>query len=272
MIVIHKSVYNPRIDFIVCKQLLCNLPYEYDELKLRKCFETELGELPYEKDIIAIKNFFKVTDITEAKISEIETLYGICTHESVKYDGEITDAIDMDNLKRLAETVKQYDCNNVTLFQILMLFGYCKVSKVPIMPYHGVCAKIYYSLVSGDRQRAERSWQDLLYRKSKYSIKHPIEQNAFCVSQLKEYKDEFLKIEGAEKLGIYGSLSRGTDTEYSDVDIIVVMKNGVDAKAVKRQAYRFWFNKLPIHYDLCVTTEDGIRKLPIGIRSTVKFL
>lgn len=76
MIVIHKSEYNPRIDFIVCKQMLCDLPYEYDELKLRECFEKELGELPYEKDIIAIKSFFKTSDITEAKRSEIETLYG----------------------------------------------------------------------------------------------------------------------------------------------------------------------------------------------------
>ena len=228
MIVIHKSEYNPRIDFIVCKQLLCNLPYVYDELKLRECFENEAGELPYERDMIAIKNFFKTTDAAEATTNDVEVLYGICAHESVKFDGAITDMNGLDDLERLAKMVAEYDCNKVTLFQILMLFGYCKINEVPIMPYHGVCAKIYYSLLSGNRQRAERSWQDLLYRKNKYSIKHPIEQNAFCVSQIQEYKDEFLKITGAEKL--------------------------------------------PLHFDICVSTESGMANLPIGIRRTVKFL
>ena len=272
MIVIHKSEYNPRIDFIVCKQLLCNLPYVYDELKLRECFENEAGELPYERDMRAIKNFFKTTDAAEATTNDVEVLYGICAHESVKFDGAITDMNGLDDLERLAKMVAEYDCNKVTLFQILMLFGYCKINEVPIMPYHGVCAKIYYSLLSGNRQRAERSWQDLLYRKNKYSIKHPIEQNAFCVSQIQEYKDEFLKITGAEKLGIYGSLARGTDTEYSDADIIAVIKSEADAKAVKRQAHKFLADKLPLHFDICVTTESGMANLPIGIRRTVKFL
>lgn len=272
MIVIHKSEYNPRIDFIVCKQLLCNLPYEYSEPKLRECFGNEAGELAYEKDIIALKNFFKTTDITKATKTEVEVLYGICTHESIKYDGEIGKVDCMDDLERLAETVGEYEYNRVTLFQILMLFGYCRTRGVPIMPYHGICAKIYNFLISGDCETAEKGWAELKYRKSKYSVKHPIEQNAFCIKQIKEYSAEFLKITGVEKLGVYGSLAQGTDTEYSDADILVVIKDGLDVTAVKQQAHKFWADKLPFHYDICVTTEDGMKNLPIGIRSSVKFL
>lgn len=94
----------------------------------------------------------------------------------------------------------------------------------------------------------------------------------FCIKQIKEYSAEFLKITGVEKLGVYGSLAQGTDTEYSDADILVVIKDGLDVTVVKQQAHKFWVDKLPFHYDICVTTEDGMKNLPIGIRSSVKFL
>ena len=66
MIVIHKSEYNPRIDFIVCKQLLCNLPYEYNELKLRESFEKKRANYRMKRILSLLKTFLK------RKINKVE--------------------------------------------------------------------------------------------------------------------------------------------------------------------------------------------------------
>lgn len=38
MKIIRSNKYNPKLDYLVCKNLLNNIPFEYDELSLRDCF------------------------------------------------------------------------------------------------------------------------------------------------------------------------------------------------------------------------------------------
>lgn len=272
MIVIHNSTYNPRIDFIVCKQLLCTLPHVYDELKLRECFEKENGMLPYEKDIVKIKNYFQNTDITKATLKEVQELYSICTNSEIKLEGEIIPVDDIHGVEKIVQFIGKKDCQAVTLFQIMLLYGYCKYNDIPILPYHGICARTYFSLLGGDLNKAERGWRDLLYRKSKYCRRHTLEQNQICLNQLQKYKDEFLQNVGAVKLGVYGSLALGTGTEYSDVDIIIIVEKAADHKQIKYQSFTFWSDKLSIHFDFCITTNEDISKLPVGIQNTMKFI
>ena len=272
MIVIHNNTYNPRIDFIVCKQLLCSLPYAYDELRLRKCFEQEKGRFTFEKDIIKIKKYFAHIDVTNATMEDVQALYKICTKSDIVLEGEIIAVDDFQGIEKIVQFIENQNCQAVTLFQILLLFGYCKICDIPIMPYHGISAKMYFSLLSGDLNKAESGWRDMLYRKSKYCQRHTVEQNQFCLDQLQKHKEEFLQTVGVVKLGVYGSLARGVGTEYSDVDIIAVVEKGADCILIKNLAYDFWADKLSIHYDICLTTEEDIPKLPVGIKNTIKII
>ena len=272
MIVIHDNTYNPRIDFIVCKQLLCNLPYVYDELKLRESFDKENGTLPYEKDIVRIKKYFEKSDISKASLKDVQELYKICTNSEIMLEGEIIPVDDVWGAEKIVQFIGQKECQAVTLFQILLLYGYCKYNDIPILPYHGICARIYFSLSTGDLNKAERGWRDLLYRKSKYCRRHTLEQNQFCLDQLQKNKDEFLQTVGALKLGVYGSLALGTGTEYSDIDIIVIVGKEADYKQIKTLSFKYWLDKLCIHFDFCITTYEDISKLPVGIQNTMKFI
>lgn len=272
MILIHNSMYNPRIDFNVCKQLLCGLPYVYDELNLRDCFNKGIGTLPYEKDITVIKNFFVHIDITKATMKEVQELYKVCTHKEIMLEGKIDAVNDIQDLKKIIQFVEEQNCEAVTLFQILLLFGYCKINYIPIIPYHGISRRIYLSLSEGDLNKADLSWRDLLYRKNKFCERHALKENQFCLDQLQKYKNEFLQTVGAVKLGVYGSLARGAGTEYSDIDLIVIVEKGTDSKNVKIKSYEFWSDKMTIHYDICVTVEKDIPNFPVGIRTTIRII
>ena len=268
----HKTTYNPRIDFNICKQLLCSLPYEFDELKLRDCFIKEIGTLPYEKDIIAIKSFFTNFDITKATMKEVQELYKICTNKEMALEGEIVTVDDIQELQKIIQFVEKQNCEAVTLFQILLLFGYCKINNVPIIPYRGISRCLYLSLLEGDLNKADRSWRSLLYRKNKFCKLHALKENQFCLEQLQKYKSEFLQTVDAVKLGVYGSLARGAGTEYSDIDLIVIVEEGADCKDIKMKSYEFWSDKMTINYDICVTTEEDMPNLPVAIRNTIKII
>lgn len=45
-----------------------------------------------------------------------------------------------------------------------------------------------------------------------------------CISLLREFKHKFGDVYGITKLGIFGSVARGENTEDSDIDIIVEVK------------------------------------------------
>lgn len=54
------KTYNPKIDYLICKQLVKTLPTGYDEDRIRNCYIncTQVVE-PYKKDLMEIKAFFQ---------------------------------------------------------------------------------------------------------------------------------------------------------------------------------------------------------------------
>lgn len=80
MLLSHEKTYNPKIDYLVCRNLIADLPWEHDEHRFRKVYEEDLvPECKYEMDLLKIKHFFREHDIADLTIKDIESLYFIIT-------------------------------------------------------------------------------------------------------------------------------------------------------------------------------------------------
>lgn len=139
MIVSHRQIYNPKIDFVICRVLLNYLPSSYDVARLQACFEKHTSPTEvFERQIVAIRDYFAANDICTSTRRSIKELFNIVT-------GEVIDLINLDlnrnltlsgvcELVRVIEQINPVD--KLSLFKILILTKYCDGKRVPIIPYH----------------------------------------------------------------------------------------------------------------------------------------
>ena len=272
MVVLHDKDYNPKIDYLICKQLIRALPNGYDEDKIRACYNgnAEASE-QHLTDIVAIKKFFEHNDIMQADNRFVEDLYEVCTHESVVVKKDISKAIRSD-LQELAYFVNALKCDRNMMFRILFLVRYIAVHGEPIIPYSNLCDKLFYAVVANEPIEVDALYGRLECRVRNYMVKYSVADGNKCVQLLHEYKNSFLAETGALKLGYYGSYARGSATDYSDFDILAVFDDGQPLTLCKGRATEFWRSKLTIPFDVAVASQDRFDYLPKGIRRSAKFI
>lgn len=273
MIVLHNETYNPKIDYLICKQLVKALPEDYDEDRIRSCYrDNSLATEPYEKDLVSIKTFFEQNDVLQFTNNIVENLYRLCTHENISFQNEDLDIVTQKDIRTIAAFVNEIDCQRNTLFQILFLLRYLAKNHSPIIPYTPLCNRLFYAISAREDCDAMTIFNKLQKRTGKYLKKHSIVDGESCVSLLCEFKDSFLTEIDAVKVGYYGSYARGDVNEYSDFDILAVFSDEKSLPLCKRTALEFWRSKLPIEVDIAVINQSNFDDLPIGIKRSIKFI
>lgn len=276
MLLSHQKNYNPKIDYLVCRNLIKDLPWEHDEQRLRKVYDEELiPKCKYERDLLKIKDFFREHDIAAFTKLEIEFLYFTITGHLIIIDDMTLNGVesvaDIDNLVKCVENVTV--CDRDVLFQIALLVNYSLKHDTPIVPYAGVCRKLYWSIIIGDDLQAQRRFRYLIYKIEKYSQKHALEQNKDAVETLYLHKDEFLQRFGANQIGIYGSLASGSGNEYSDLDILIIFPNDAPVEAMHGEISQYWESIIDIPIDVTALVEREITtKIHPSIQQTLKLL
>lgn len=272
MVVLHGKDYNPKTDYLICKQLIRALPNGYDEDKIRACYNGK-GEASEQHltDIVAIKKFFEHNDIMQADNRFVENLYEVCVHESVVVKKDISEAIRSD-LQELAYFVNALKCDRNMMFRILFLVRYIAVHGEPIIPYSNLCDKLFYALVANETAEVDALYGRLECRVRNYKSKYSVAEGNKCVQMLHKYKDLFLVETGALKLGYYGSYARGNATDYNNLDILAVFGDEQPLTLCKGRATEFWRSKLTIPFDVAVASQDRFDYLPKGIRRSAKFI
>ncbi len=272
MIVLHNETYNPKIDYLICKQLVKTLPEGYDEDKIRVCFRdsSQVTEI-YERDLINIKTFFEQNDILQITNCIVENLYKICTHEKVFINGDITLVLQRD-LRGIAAFVNDINCQRNALFQILFLLQYLTKRNSPVIPYSSLCNRLFYAISAGEDLDAAAIYSKLQKQAEKYLTRHTIEDGENSIKLFNKYADDFLAEIDAVKVGYYGSYARGNANEYSDFDILTVFTDEKVLPLCKIKALEFWRSKLPIKVDVAVINQSNFDDLPQGIRRSVRFI
>lgn len=263
MIVIHNADYNPRIDFLICKNLLLTLPIEYDERCLRKCFVSETNDVEkYEREIIDIKHYFVENDLSNFTTQNIYALYSLITRENTTESMEVVLKVsNIDDVIKLAKEVSNsLVADKNVLFQLLLLKMYFDSNHLLLIPYRNICKHLYYSALLGDAYMVECLFGKLLSKRDHYCLKHTLAENEKAVKSLFQYSSEFIRSVGAQSLYYYGSLAVGDCNEYSDLDILVVFQDETDITKVEVPVKDFWKSKINIPFDVLITTESAMDK------------
>lgn len=272
MTVLHNKIYNPKIDYLICKQLVKTLPERYDEDQMRICYRDNKAEKPYEQDLINIKAFFERNDVLQCTNNTVKDLYVLCAHEDlILIDEDIAITVKSD-MREIAAFVNKIDCKRNVLFQILFLLHYLVKNNLPIIPYASLCGSMFYAISAGEDLDAAAIYSKLQKQAEKYLTKHTIEDGEKCIKLFNKYAEDFLAESDAVKVGFYGSYARGNANEYSDFDILTVFTDEKVLPLCKIKALEFWRSKLPIKVDVAVINQSNFDDLPQGIRRSVKFV
>ena len=270
MIVSHRQIYNPKIDFVICRVLLNYLPSSYDVARLQACFEKHTSPTEvFERQIVAIRDYFAANDICTSTRRSIKELFNIVT-------GEVIDLINLDlnrNLTlsgvcELVHVIEQINpVDKLSLFKILILTKYCDGKRVPIIPYHSHSKNLYNKIIEGDISYARALYESLEKRTQKFCCRHGIEDNIKSVQQVQACANEFLKDFAALDLYLYGSLATGSGNEYSDIDIMAVFSDDCDLSLSKQLGRTFWSKKLPIPFDFYAIAQSDFNK---GLKPSIQ--
>ncbi len=253
MIVLRKINYNPKIDYLICKQLLHNLPKDYDDVLLKEIFrEEKVPKNEYQYKLLEIKKFFEKKPIDLFTQDTVRNLFSLLSgKKSPKQTGMLGDIRTFMDVKKLGNFVyKNLDQSRSELFQIQLLKGYCQTTSMPLVPYKYLCEELFKSIVAGRSNLAEHFWNKLLFKTKKISHKHSIQDNVTAIELVIRNKQDFLHSVNGQELYIFGSLAMNKGTEYSDVDLLVVFKDNKYFSDAWTVCTNYWTTKLQIPFDI----------------------
>ena len=256
--------YNPKIDYLVCRSLLSTLPREFNDLRLKQVFKELIHPLEiYEKEIVYIKDILAVVDIS--------TSYGVteCINAITGINFKEEDLPETDDVEVGVNAISQYmleESVKVSFAQLFILHANIK-SKQPIIPYR----KCIYKMMR-DKSLISHYLLHMRIRTDKYMKSHDFRYNAEALDIVVKNASCFRENIDAIGIGVYGSIATGASTEYSDLDLLVIVDDEQDHKEVKRRSIEYWRTMLPIDVDVCAVCISDFEQLPIGIKSTLKML
>lgn len=276
-LILENREYNPKIDYLVCKNLAKGLEHGYDEEHIRAVYhKEESAKSDFEFMMIKIKEIFKLNDINNNAPMIINKLYQCITNSNIDISFQLKDFtyLALKNNYAIIDGLKISLELKFILFQIVLFLVLTLKYDVPIIPYHFSCKNIFDDLISNESDDIiENNISILVLRTMKLNQKHDISYNKTVLGVLNGNKEKFLSDDSILKIGIYGSFATGTTNEYSDLDLLVVVKEGTNIDEMLDNSYKFWSNKIDIPIDIKVTTENGLLNLDMkGLKKTLKYL
>lgn len=264
MIVLRNKRYNPKIDFLVCKQLINSVTPNCDEDRFKDCFKgVRTPKLLHEKEIVKVKRFFQKQRLNMFTNEIVHRLYLLITNDVWdKNQGIFCPIYDMADVALLANLVKYANANDKpTLFKILLFWGYYKANKKILIPYKYLCTSIYENILHENVDVVAMLWEILLFKTAKCEHKHKVKDNAKAIAIVRENCSHFLSEFGAESLYVFGSLADGKGSPYSDIDLLAIFPNDMSLMGLKPLCSQYWQSKINIHVDISISNSQRFDNL-----------
>lgn len=269
MIVLKGQIYNPKIDYLIMRNLIL-LPFQYDELRLRKVYKGESNfKTAEESSIVLVKSYFLNHSLQDLKNEDIFKLYSLITKDIImEYE------LDFSNLINLALSVNKLNIKDkLTLFKISLLKFMYEENSVLIIPYRNQCRKLFIACVDNNIERVIFFENRLVQKVKKYHHKHTLEYNGIALKIIEENMKLFVEKYKLIGFGLYGSYALGKASIYSDLDIVILVDNYDDIYERKRQFLDYWKNLIEIPIDFLITTKEDLEtQVKKTIRETVKIM
>lgn len=233
------GIYNPKLDF----KMLCNLNKERsikESLYKQKCiFEGKTNDISTPTEI-HLKKSTRAYNILKSQekltVEKILNAYHAYEDEQVNHtviqnlikliDEEIDEYL-QSSIRVLIVIIKQNVFNNYSDEMAVLLFNYMllKNNYHPIIFYNSFMSSLTELIKNG-------ALAESVFRVMKPMIKVSCEYNKIqgktttdeVKKQIEEVKKILIEKYSIKHVFIYGSLARGDQTEYSDIDLIFVAK------------------------------------------------
>ena len=265
--------YNPKIDFLITKNLLTSWPRKFNEFDLRRAFKKKFGSAPKElKPIKQIRGFLRKHRLENFKKKDFEELIGMITKQKFKYDFIIPfEEMTAEYLDKYVSFLKLIVSREIAHACLATMVLYvCAKNQEIIVPYRGAIKRVLFDErpISGDLLISA-----LKERVKHVNTKHDISENVLVRNMVKEKKDEFLRtFRNVKGYGIYGSFAMGKENEYSDLDMLVISDEGKNYN-LEYEISAFWHRYFSIDIDVKIVKEDDIdQELTECMKKTLKMV
>ncbi len=265
--------YNPKIDFLITKNLLTSWPRKFNEFDLRRAFKKKFGDAPKElKPIKQIRDFLRKHRLENFKKKDFEELIGIITKQKFKYEFIIPfEEMTAEYLDKYVSFLKLIVSREIAHACLATMVLYvCAKEKEIVIPYRGMIRKTLFDdhpfygdfLISALKDRVRH-----------VNTKHDISENAVVRNAVKENKEEFLRaFRSVKGYGIYGSFAMGKENEYSDLDMLVI-SDEERSYNLENDIRAFWHRYFSIDIDVKIVKEDDIdQELTECMKKTLKMV
>lgn len=265
--------YNPKIDFLITKNLLTSWPRKFNEFDLRRAFKKKFGSTPKELKLIKkIRDFLRKNRLESFKKKDFEELISMITKQKFKYEFIVPfEEMTAEHLDRFVSYLKLIVSRETAHACLAAMVLYvCAKNKEVIVPYRGTIRKALYD---DHPIYADFLISTLIERTRHVNTKHDISENALVRNTVKEKKEEFLRtFRSVKGYGIYGSFAMGKENEYSDIDMLVISDEGRNYN-LENEICIFWHRYFTIDIDVKIVKEDDIdQELTECMKKTLKMV
>ena len=265
--------YNPKIDFLITKNLLTSWPRKFNEFDLRRAFKKKFGSTPKELKLSKkIRDFLRKNRLESFKKKDFEELISMITKQKFKYEFIVPfEEMTAEHLDRFVSYLKLIVSRETAHACLAAMVLYvCAKNKEVIVPYRGTIRKALYD---DHPIYADFLISTLIERTRHVNTKHDISENALVRNTVKEKKEEFLRtFRSVKGYGIYGSFAMGKENEYSDIDMLVISDEGRNYN-LENEICIFWHRYFTIDIDVKIVKEDDIdQELTECMKKTLKMV
>lgn len=265
--------YNPKIDFLITKNLLTSWPRKFNEFDLRRAFKKKFGSAPKElKPIKQVRDFLRKHRLESFKKKDFEELIEMVTKQKFKYEFIIPfEEMTAEYLDKYVSFLKLIVSREIAHACLATMVLYvCAKNKEIVIPYRGVIRRTLFDDYS---IHSDIMISTLKERIKHVNTKHDVSENVLVRNTVKEKKDEFLRtFRNVKGYGIYGSFAMGKENEYSDLDMLIISDEGRNYN-LENEIRAFWHRYFSIDVDVKIVREDDIdQELTECMKKTLRMV
>lgn len=264
--------YNPKIDYLITKNLLLGWPKNHNEFDLRKAYKNKYKRLDKSlKKIKKIRDFLRKKEIISFDKEDYQKLIKIITNKSYEYHFKVEfKEMKKENLVEFVSFLKYLDDEDIKLSALSVMILYvCAKENEIIIPYRGMIRRI---LNDENADVVNTMICILRDRTARNNIKHDIRINELVRKTVKDKKQEFLEtFKQVKSYGVFGSFALHKENEYSDLDMVFISDD--TSILLERDIYEYWRKYFDIEMDIKVVKEDELEnELTECMRMTLKMV
>ena len=264
--------YNPKIDYLITKNLLLGWPKNHNEFDLRKVYKNKYKRLDKSlKKIKKIRDFLRKKKIISFDKEDYQKLIKIITNKSFEYHFKVEfKEMQKENLTEYVSFLKCLDDEDIKLSALSVMILYvCAKENEIVIPYRGMVRRI---LNEENSDIVNTIISILRDRTARHNIKHDIRINELIRKTVKDKKQDFLDtFKSVKSYGVFGSFASHKENEYSDLDMVFISDE--PTILLERDIYEYWRQYFDIEMDIKVVKEDELEnELTDCMRMTLKMV